>query len=184
MRHLLSTGAAITQAELASKCRLDVSVVSAALRSLADKDLIVANTQDTRVIGAYPLTTENTPHHLILELRQGTVRLQAMCAFDALALSPITGQPVQINSICAVTGNDIRLHQQGDHFSRATPTEPLVGIRWQDTAGCAAHSLCRDMVFLQNSAAAGQWAQGKSVSVMALDQAVVAAGSFFKPLFV
>lgn len=179
MNQLLSTGTAIRQADLVSRTHMELSVVPTVLQSLADMDLIVIDAQGARVTGAYPITIENTPHQLTL----GKVRLQAMCAFDALALSPITGQPVQINSCCAVTGTEISLCQQGDQFSRISPAPPLVGIGWQKTNGCAAHSLCRDMVFLQHDDAARQWAQGKSVSVMELDQAVVAASSFFAPLF-
>ena len=47
--------------------------------------------------------------------------MQAMCAFDALALSPVTGQPVQISSCCAVTGTEISLYQQGDQFGQILP---------------------------------------------------------------
>lgn len=179
LNHLLSTGAAIAQADLASRYHMDVSAVMTVLQSLAAMDLIVVDTHGAQVIGAYPLTTENTPHQLTM----GKVRLQAMCAFDALALSAISGQPLQISSCCAVTGSKISLQQQGDHFSRISPAPPLVGIRWQQTGGCAAHSLCRDMVFLQDITAARQWAQDTSVSVMELEQAVIAAKAFFAPLF-
>ena len=179
MNQLLSTGTAIAQTDLASRTHTDLSAVPALLQSLADMDLIVVDARGAQVIGAYPLTTANTPHQLTL----GRVKLRAMCAFDALALSPITGQPVQISSCCAVTGTKISLYQQGDQFGQISPAPPLVGIGWQTTNGCAAHSLCRDMVFLQHGDAARQWAQGKSVSVMELDQAVVAASTFFGPLF-
>ena len=59
-----------------------------------------------------------------------------------------------------------------------------VGIRWQQPCGAAAHSLCRDMVFLLGEEAAEKWQQRSEIegSVFDLPTAVAIGSVFFRPL--
>jgi len=150
------------------------------LAHLRDKDLLVLDKQGS-ISGAYPFTTENTPHCL----KVNGHRVHAMCALDALAVSPLFGLEVQIDSRCAVSHAAIHIHQRDQELLEVTPSNDLLlGIHWQQTSGCAAHSLCREMVFLENLEAAMTW-QGlapETRELYELQEAVKLAADFFKPL--
>lgn len=147
---------------------------------LAAADLVVADAAHARVLGAYPLTTETTDHQLSVD----GVRLFAMCALDALAVAPVMQARVQVESRCAVSGSAVRILQDGDRLELAGPSDVQVGIAWQDTGGCAAHSLCRDMVFLGDAQTAAQWREaGEGMrDIYDLNQALALAKQFFLPL--
>jgi len=151
------------------------------LAHLDSNDLIVLNPDTQEIIGAYPLTMEKTPHRI----RVNDYTLRAMCALDALAVSPLFGLSTEIESICRVTDTLIYLSQQGDTIVAATPsTEIQVGIHWQPPQSCAAHSLCREMVFLRDGAAAATWrntAPGTR-DCFNLAEAIELATAFFTPL--
>ncbi|MDH5633109.1 MAG: alkylmercury lyase family protein [Gammaproteobacteria bacterium] len=145
--------------------------------ALAERDLVVMDADRGAVLGAYPVTTEHTPH----KLKMGARAFHAMCAFDAVSVAPILEVSVHIESQCAATGGAI------DFMQTATRTPRLdrpvwVGIAWQDTCQCAAHSLCRDMVFLSSEHAADEWRQQKTVSVLTLEDAIRAGQQFFTPV--
>ena len=61
---------------------------------------------------------------------------------------------------------------------------PYVGIRWQSTSGCAAQSLCLEMVFLADRATAESWRQDDpgNIDVFTLRDAVAFGAAFFRPL--
>lgn len=155
--------------------------LSAALARLAADDLLVLSPGGEQIAGAYPLTLEETPHRL----RANGHTLRAMCALDALAVGPLFGLPVEIESICRVTGAPIFLRQNGVSLLAAEPSGDIrVGIHWQPPQSCAAHSLCREMVFLVDAAAAAEWQaiapdQRDGFSLAA---AIELGAAFFAPL--
>lgn len=59
-----------------------------------------------------------------------------------------------------------------------------VGIRWQSPHGCAARSLCRDMVFFCGPEHAQEWQRGNESThaVLSLPEGIVLAKQFFMPL--
>ncbi len=150
------------------------------LAHLRDKDLLVLDERGA-IAGAYPFTTENTPHCLQVNGH----RVHAMCALDALAVSPMFGLEVQIDSRCATSNASIYIHQRGQKLLAVKPSNDLLlGIHWQQTAGCAAHSLCREMVFLKNLEAAMKWQclAPETRELYDIREAVQLAADFFKPL--
>ena len=157
--------------------------VSQALTRLAGDDLIVLDSDTQEIIGAYPLTLEETPH----KVRVNGHTLRAMCALDALAVSPLFGYPTEIESICRVTNAPIFLRQVGTTILAAEPSNAIqVGIHWQPPQTCAAHSLCREMVFLADVAAAETWraiARDQRDS-FSLPNAIELGAAFFTPLAV
>lgn len=142
---------------------------------LAAADLIVR--RDGAVDGAYPFTSEPTVH----VVRFGGVETHAMCSVDALALAPLLGTDTEIRSICAVTGAPVRVRQRRDELLDAAPAGVRVGIRWQDPGTCAAHSLCRDMVFLAPDTVPA-WGNA-DVSLLGVAEAAALGAAFFAPLF-
>ena len=152
-----------------------------ALARLGADDLVVVSKDGTRILGAYPMTTEPTPHRLVLPGRT----IHAMCAVDALSVGPMYGGEVQIESKCRVTHESVRVKMDGARIVSASPEGVLVGVRWDKASGApAAHSLCMEMVFLRDEAAAKEWSGGDSEghTVLSLEDAAELGARFFKLL--
>lgn len=134
------------------------------------------------VVGAYPVTTEKTPHKVSV----GGHALYAMCAVDALAVGAAFDKDVEIESVCHFTGEPVRIHQRRKEILEATPAarDLRVGVRWQRLATSAAHCLCRQMVFLKDAATADRW-QAKdpaTMDVFTIAEAIDFGEAFFAPL--
>ncbi|HKJ10438.1 MAG TPA: organomercurial lyase [Gammaproteobacteria bacterium] len=150
------------------------------LAALAGQDLIVFG-PDGEIAGAYPMTTEATPHRVQVNDHW----IHAMCALDALAVAPMYDTATRVESTCHVTGAPVLLKQSAGTIVEAGPcAEMRVGIRWQEAGGCAAHSLCREMVFLADPDIASRWAgtDPSRYSLFTLPQAAALASAFFRPL--
>lgn len=155
--------------------------VDAALARLGNDDLVVLSADRRDILGAYPVTSEITPH--ALEVNGHSI--YAMCAVDALAVSPLFNCPVRIRSHCRVTGDAVTIRQHGERIVDASPAAAQVGVRWQAPAGdSAAHSLCTEMIFLKDVDAAAQWHGGdwQNHSLYTLEQAVAFGVDYFRPL--
>ena len=155
--------------------------VDAALSRLAGDDLIVMNPSGNGIAGAYPMTTEATPHHLKVNGQAAN----AMCAVDALSVGPMFNAKVEIRSSCHVTGKAITIHMQGATLHEVSPSPDVhVGVRWQNPSACAAHSLCLEMVFLQDRPTALEWQAGDTdnTSLFNLQDAIAFGAGFFTPL--
>lgn len=178
LRRWFETGSPPDTAELAQRCpELDLPDT---LVQLSGADLIVLDSAQT-IVGAYPLTLEETPH--VVQIN-GHI-LQAMCAVDALAISPLFGQPTQIESRCRVTDKPVLIRQAGATVLEAHPSAAVrVGIHWQPPQTCAAHSLCREMVFLVDGAAAAAWqaTAPDQRDCLTLAEAIELGDTFFAPL--
>lgn len=151
----------------------------AALAELRRLDLVVFS-KAGELAGAYPMTTETTPHRLVFPDRE----VYAMCAIDALSVTPMFGGEVEIRSRCRVTGEAVVIHQRDERILCASPGTTMAGVRWQSPCGHAAHSLCMEMVFLKDNDAVEAWRGGavEHHSVFNLPDAVEFGARFFKPL--
>jgi mercuric reductase len=107
-----------------------------------------------------------------------------MCAVDALSVGAVFGTDVRIESACHVTGAQVSIHQNGTAILAATPGSVRVGVRWQRVVDCAAHVLCRQMVFLQDELTAVKWQQKDplSMELFTIEEAVEFGEAFFTPL--
>ena len=160
---------------------LDSGDIDAALARLANDDLVVLNATGTEIVGAYPMTTEDTPHHLLVNKQP----VNAMCALDALSVGPMFNAEVEISSRCHVTDTAITLHMQGETLQEVSPSPDVhVGVRWQNPSACAAHSMCLEMVFLQDQQTALEWQAGdtENTSLFNLQDAIAFGAGFFTPL--
>jgi len=160
---------------------LDDSDIDTTLARLANDDLIVLDAAGNSIAGAYPMTTETTPHHL----RVNNQPVNAMCALDALSVGPMFNAEVDISSRCHVTGTVITIHMQGESLQEASPSPDVhVGVRWQNPSACAAHSMCLEIVFLKDRPTALEWQAGDTVntSLFNLEDAVAFGAGFFTPL--
>lgn len=155
--------------------------VQQAFQLLAKQDLIVLDVEQQMIMGAYPMTYEVTPH--IVEVNGHAIN--AMCALDALAVAPMFRIATCIRSSCVISGEPVLLRMLGEQVeSLQAPADLYVGIRWQSPCGAAAHSLCRDMVFLGGQEAVDKWQQRSEAegSVFDISAAVALGAAFFRPL--
>jgi len=179
LRTLAEEGRTLTNDELANLVGADG--VAAAIERLGGDDLVVLDADKTKVLGAYPMTTEETIHHLKVNGRA----VNAICALDAVVVGPMYDAEVAIESRCQVTGEPVRVHQQGDRILSAEPSADVrVGVRWQQPGACAAHSMCLEMVFLKDGDTARRWVEeGEGDKTeFTLDEAVAFGASVFVPL--
>lgn len=194
LRSLAETGKPPRQAEIAAMLGSKASAVHA-LAVLGSNDQVILNApvaqdekahrliakEEVEIVGAYPMTTEETPHLVISDGKS----VHAMCAVDALAISVMFGRETTIESRCHATGTPIRLRQNGGQILEASPSrEVRVGIRWQSFNTCAAHTLCTEMVFLKDAETANTWrnTDPASIDLFTLPEAIELGAAFFLPL--
>lgn len=159
--------------------RVAPALLEPALRELASLDLLVLDDAG-ELAGAYPYTLEQTVHRVTLD----GLELHAMCAVDALAIAPMTGRTAVIRSCCHQCGAPIVLTQDDEAVAPAPLRDEIrIGIAWRDTDGCAARSLCREMVFFCGTSHAAAWQAGRADhDVLQTADAVALAKAFFMPL--
>ncbi len=177
LRSFVTQGRPLDYAQMAA---LNGDNPGAALQRLADDDLVVLAPDRRTLIGAYPFTAEARVHRVTVNGHP----LHAMCALDALSVAPMFDTATQIQSCCQVQEKPVGIHMQGGALISASPGHPQVGIRWQSTSGCAARSLCLDMIFLYDAATAATWQaqEPDNRDVFALPEAVAFGAAFFRPL--
>ncbi len=144
-----------------------------ALAALMAADAVVV--REGRIVGAYPFSGEATGHAVTV----GAVTVGCMCSVDALAVAPVFEVEATVTSVCAVTGVPITVVQPGPVADAVH-----VGIHFQDPTGPAASSLCREMVFLRDAAAAAEW-RGRDPAargVLDLAAGIELARAFFAPV--
>lgn len=152
---------------------------SRAIATLAAEDLIVVS--DDRVTGAYPFTTEPTPHQIVVNGHT----LWTMCALDALAVAPVFDVEVSITSRCPVSGSAVEIEMRGDRRVSVRPGPGIqLGFAWRTPGTCAARNFCPGITFLRDEGALQQWREGQDVDhdAITLEEAVVVGVRFFGPL--
>jgi hypothetical protein len=196
LRSLLDRGRPLTGDEIAGMLGNKDAAAQAVAR-LVSLDLIVRNEISSRkaktnesgalydkgvdVVGAYPMTTEATPHQVAVNGH----RLYAMCAVDALAIGPMFDAETLIRSRCHVSGEPISIRQKRGEILETKPSNEIqVGIRWQRLTACCAHDMCRQMVYFKDTETAMAWqVQDPSLNeLFTLQEAADLGRAFFLPL--
>jgi hypothetical protein len=198
LRSLAEQGRPLSTEEIAAVLGSRTSALHA-LAVLSHEDLIVLDTPvvkdeasrrlrlenpDGKIVGAYPMTTEKTPHRVMVGGQNGQ-EIHAMCAVDALAISPMFGVETCIDTKCHATGEALYICQKGKEILAARPSADIrVGIRWQKVSTCAAHTLCTEMAFLKDGPTAANWKTKDPdvIELFRLPEAVEYAAAFFLPL--
>lgn len=179
LRSLVERGRPPTRQEI--EALLPDGDVDAALARLGDDDLVVLAAGSREVVGAYPVTSEPTPHRVTVHGHT----IHAMCALDAVSVAPMFGVETRIESRCRLTGTPVRIRQSGDALLSVEPSDEVqVGVRWQQPTGTAAHSMCLEMVFLVDRATGEQWQGGDtdSITLFSVPEAIAFGAAFFRPL--
>jgi len=174
----ITRGRILTKREMAHH----VSNLDDAIDVLRKNDMVVFSENDDPV-GAYPFTMEERENKILVNGHQ----IYAMCALDALAVSPMFEVEVKIDSRCRITNTRIHIKQSGMIIDNLDDVgEVCFGIDWGtiESGTCCADSLCLDMLFLKDNKIAQQWLANKPEEreVFTLLQAVEFASRFFVPL--
>lgn len=181
LKTFVEKGRAMTRDEMRGLLQASGQEIDTLVKQLKDLDLIVVSCCGG-VVGSYPVTTECTPHKVTVN----GISINAMCAFDSLAISPMYGSDCVIESKCHVTGVPIRIEQSGYQVTKAEPSGDMhFGIIWNSpSGGCCAHSLCTEMVFIRDEVTAKKWQQEDSETreIYNLEETVDFAAAFFVPL--
>ncbi|MDH3762328.1 MAG: alkylmercury lyase family protein [Gammaproteobacteria bacterium] len=154
LRHYLEHGIAPRASELeyAGDCQ-------SAIAQLGQEEIIVLDSSGA-ITGAYPFVDEQREFRVISE--HGSVN--AMCAFDALAISSMFSLPTRVESRCRVSGRGIAIQQDDAEIRVIAPNaEVFAAINWdaRDAARSCSASLCTEMMFIAGDDNAADW-QGRS----------------------
>lgn len=123
-------------------------------RLAAERIIVVDETGS--IAGAYPFVDEAREFRVVT--RFGAVN--AMCAFDALAVSSMFEIPTRIESRCRRSGKAIAIEQDDADIRVGDPDEPVfAAIDWNAAggAGSCAVNLCTEMMFIAGEASATEW---------------------------
>ena len=152
----------------------------AALWTLGANDLVVLD-RSGKPCGAYPITTERTPHRVLVDGNH----IYAMCAFDAVSVAPMFDKHVESWTRCPVTGAEIHIEQKGRQILKIEPgADVQIGVWWRDPRGLAARNLCPGIMALRDGATATAWQAGRTEDheFASVEDAVDVALRFFRPL--
>lgn len=178
LRSFVENGRILTKEEMARY----VDDPDQAADVLKKNDMVVFSC-DGDPIGAYPFTMEQREH----KVRVNGHEVHAMCALDALSISPMFGIQTRIASRCRVTGDPVTIEQAGQTIENwAQAGDVHFGIIWgaAGTCSCCADSLCTEMMFLKDGRVAERWLAeepGKR-EIFTLEEAMDFGKRFFMPL--
>lgn len=150
LRHFLEQGRAPNSGDL----DYDGDRKSAIARLGRDK-IIVLDASGT-ISGAYSFVDEQREFRVVSE--HGAAN--AMCAFDALAVSSMFSLPIRIESRCRISGCDIVIEQNDAELHVIEPDVEVFGaIDWdaRNSAQSCSASLCTEMMFIAGSGDASSW---------------------------
>lgn len=178
LRSFVQRGRILSRSEMAEI----VADVDRAVTVLQKNDMVVFSGEG-EPIGAYPFTMEEREH----KVRVGGHTVNAMCALDALAVSPMFGMKTEISSTCRATGAPVFIKQAGLVIDNPEQAGDLhFGIVWgaASSCSCCANSLCMEMMFLRDGRVAEEWlsADRKNREIFTLAEAVDFGARFFVPL--
>lgn len=177
LRSYVELGRTLNKAEIAKY----VKNIDDVINTLRLNDMVVFDVNDEPV-GAYPFTMEQRDHKISIKGHT----LHAMCAFDALAISPMFKLETHINSSCHVTGATISIKQHDQKILNKVENAKLYfGINWGSAANnCCATSLCTEMIFLIDKDVALAWftEDQQNREIFTIDEAIAFSSQFFTPL--
>lgn len=164
-------------ADAASELELEVEPTLERLRS---QDLVHHDPTSGAILVAYPFSGRPTAHRI----RIGASQVYAMCAIDALAITPMLGVPIEIDSHDPLTGEEIRVELEPGGQGSWRPREAVV-VSGTTGHGESCDCCCPVLNFFASSANAVRWlaahpnVQG---TVISMDEAIVAGRAVFGDL--
>ena len=151
---------------------------------LAARDMVVLDSNDATLIGAYPFIDRETEHRV----RLGENDLNAMCAIDSLGAGAMLGADSSIASTCRSCGEPItiRTREQGTALADHAPRGAVVWTGIEYANHCAADSLCTVMAFFCSDAHLDSWRAGQDPEPrgfrLSMDEGLQMGKAIFLPL--
>lgn len=178
LRAFVEKGRILTKNEIAKL----VSDPETAVKILRENDMVVFSA-DGEPVGAYPFTMEPREHRVSINGHC----VHAMCALDALGVSPMFNLKTTVSSRCRITGAPVFIEQTGETITNIEQTGDVrFGIAWKaaSTCACCADNLCTEMMFLKDGQVAQKWLTDdpEDREVFTLQEAVEFGARFFVPL--
>lgn len=151
--------------------------------SILKKNELVLFSENGEPLSAYPFTMEPRDCKVLVNGFQ----VYAMCALDALAISPMFLMDTQITAHCRVTNDPINIQQSGGRIdNQANVNNIYLGIAWgsKNISLSCAESLCLDIVFLRDKKVMRQWVavDPENRENFTLEEAIEFSCRFFMPL--
>jgi hypothetical protein len=131
------------------------------LTRLRSRDLVLLDSTGERILGAYPFTEAATGHTVTFE---GTGRtLATMCAIDALGAGAMCRDDVMIRSACRTCGGDVVAFtdHHGMTLKQVEPTNAVVWVGLRQSSGCAADTLCTELLFFCSDEHLARWRENR-----------------------
>ena len=150
----------------------------AALQQLEAAGLIVLDSGSISI--AYPFSAGDRGYHVTSVHGQ----VEAVCAFDALAISSMFRLPTRIDATCRLSEKAITIQQDGKKLE--TDSTVIAAIDWSaaDNSQSCSASLCTEMLFIGNQVLADKWQAEHPAQrqLFTLQEAHSFISEFFLPL--
>lgn len=147
--------------ELAAAVGAAEAKIDGLLRQLHRRDLIVLDATTGAIEGAYPFTQKSSGHSVTLR-RTGRT-LATMCAIDALGAGAMCREDAAIRSACRLCGTQIAgaVTNRGLVLAGIRPSDTVIWVGLLESGGCAADTLCTELLFFCCDAHLNEWRSGK-----------------------
>ena len=123
------------------------------LKRLADEDLVHVDSAGTPTV-AYPFSANLRGHHVTINRKE---EVQAMCAIDALGISPMLDLPVEVVSHDPVSGGEVRVHLRPGDQAKWRPEDAVVLAGSVVCAGPSFQGCCDVLNFFETPANAHRY---------------------------
>jgi hypothetical protein len=132
------------------------------------------------IVTAYPFSSVDRGYQITSRYGQ----TEAVCAFDALAISSMFKVLIRIDTFCRLSNQDITIHQ--DHDNIESNGTVIAAIDWSavDSNQSCSASLCSEMLFIGNRELANEWQaiDRSQRDIFSLQEAHAMISAFFLPL--
>src|SRR5262249_19309398 len=124
-------------------------------------DLVLLDSTTGTIVGAYPFTEAHTGHSVTFKGTGHT--LTTMCAIDALGAGAMCRDDVVIHSTCRACGGRVMASTERDglRLRQVTPTNAIAWVGLRESLGCAADTLCTELLFFCNDRHLARWREGR-----------------------
>ena len=132
--------------ELAAHTGISEERIHLEIDDLRRRDLVILYEKGGAIKGAYPFTEEVTGHTVTFVRTQLT--LNTMCFVDALGAAAMCRENALVRSACRLCGVSVNvdIHDGGMVLRKIEPQGMCVWVGFRASCGCAADSLCREMI--------------------------------------